>query len=137
MSPDADGGHVNTFHLSRLHKESPCLPLTRTTSCPSTSPPLSPPPPSFSPAKNERHSIYSLSLSASTPCCLSASTQRPAISHIFCALRFFLSVLISPSRSEAILGLASVFNLSAPVSAVNANSLLVMGYLLHQGQGVH
>lgn len=32
------------------------------TSCPSTSPPLNPPPPSFSPAKNERHSIYSLSL---------------------------------------------------------------------------
>lgn len=69
----------------------------------------------------------------------------PAVSHIFCTLGFFLcfisplSPVIPSSQSEPILGLESVFNLSAPMSGVNASPspLLDMRYSLHQGQGVH
>lgn len=67
-----DRGHVNSFHLSRLHKESPCSPPTKKAPSlplpksiilpPALPPPLSPPPPPFSPTKNERYSIYSPSL---------------------------------------------------------------------------
>lgn len=77
------GGHVNTFHPSHPHNEPPCSPphwetpspprVYHTTSVPRTSPPLYPPPPSFFPAKNERHSTYSPALPESSRCCLQQS----------------------------------------------------------------
>lgn len=61
-----DRGHVNSFHFSPLHKESPCSPPGKAPSPPLPKsmilPPALPPPPSFSLTKNERHSLYSPSL---------------------------------------------------------------------------
>lgn len=131
-------------------KKAPSLPLPKSIILP----PAPPPPPSsihlLPPFLLQRMrgilSILSLCIHSLLSLCL---LPMPAISHIFCALVFFQTILfysifpslclVHPVEVKPILGLASVFDLSAPMSAVNASptALLVRGYLLHQGQGVH
>lgn len=101
-------------------------------------PPVTPPPLFFSPQKNARHSVNFPSASMLLNLCLLPS---PAVSHIFCVLwslppLFFLSSS-QPVRFNP--GLESVFNQAALMYAVNPSPppLQIVGYIPHQGQGVH
>lgn len=156
MNPDADRGETEgtwagvislSFTKSLLvslppKSSFPSPPLPKSTILP---PALLPPLafiyllPIFSPTKNERHSIESLS--ASTRCCPSASSQRQTFPTSFVLLDSFLAALSHPLCLFHLVQMRpflALHHLSAPMSAVNAHPpLFVMGYSLHQGQGVH
>lgn len=102
-------------------KKAPSLPLPKSIMLPPALPPPLPSihllPPFLLQRMRGIRSILSLCIYSLLSLCL---RPTPAISHIFCVLGFFpcsilpFSLLIPPSQSEPILGLASVFNLSAP-----------------------
>lgn len=133
-------GHVNIFHLSHPHNDSPCPPAP-----PKKSPSL--PlhkhiilPPALAPSLPSAHlhppflrqrmrSIPSiLPLFRSTVVFPPAPPNTSNLPHLLC--------LIPPSQIEAIVSFASWFTLPAPMSAVSTNPLFVKRYLLHQVQGV-